>query len=267
MARGRQKELPVTSRKRGFTLIELLVVIAIIAILAAILFPVFARARENARRASCQSNLKQTMLAMLQYSQDYDERFVSLTDAQNGTIAVGITKMWGELIQPYQKSIQLFQCPSDPSKVPTGYGPSPYHISYLFNHALNKNRNGTPSSDYSWIGKPLAVVVQASTTVALVDGGVRASNAMPWVTTEVKPKSFVISDPVYTEADKYWGPGNVQSATDEAYAAPSTRHLETANVAFVDGHVKALRIEKFYFGNSGWLDPECGTGGLHPACP
>src|SRR5690606_6779733 len=60
--------------KRGFTLIELLVVIAIIAILAAILFPVFARARENARRASCQSNLKQIGLGLMQYTQDYDER-------------------------------------------------------------------------------------------------------------------------------------------------------------------------------------------------
>src|SRR4051812_18788683 len=81
---------------RGFTLIELLVVIAIIAILAAILFPVFARARENARRAACQSNLKQIMLGIAQYNQDYDERYPL------GSIVVGASfVVWPQLIQPY----------------------------------------------------------------------------------------------------------------------------------------------------------------------
>src|SRR4028118_1558188 len=72
------------SARRGFSLIELLVVIAIIAILAAILFPVFARARENARRASCMSNLKQIGLGALQYSQDYDEKMVSIYYGDSG---------------------------------------------------------------------------------------------------------------------------------------------------------------------------------------
>lgn len=86
--------------KKAFTLIELLVVIAIIAILAAILFPVFARARENARRSSCQSNIKQILLGDLQYSQDYDERFPLWTTN------------WGAIVQPYLKSTQIFVCPS-----------------------------------------------------------------------------------------------------------------------------------------------------------
>jgi prepilin-type N-terminal cleavage/methylation domain-containing protein/prepilin-type processing-associated H-X9-DG protein len=95
-----------SSAKRGFTLIELLVVIAIIAILAAILFPVFARARENARRASCSSNLKQIGLGLMQYTQDYDERF-PLRDP-GGTLG-----NWKQLIQPYVKSTELFRCPSN----------------------------------------------------------------------------------------------------------------------------------------------------------
>src|SRR5689334_25398731 len=95
--------------RRAFTLIELLVVIAIIAILAAILFPVFARARENARRSSCQSNEKQIGLGILQYVQDYDERY-PLSRVDNS----GITRnTWYGMIQPYVKSTQLFQCPSD----------------------------------------------------------------------------------------------------------------------------------------------------------
>lgn len=90
--------------RTGFTLIELLVVIAIIAILAAILFPVFARARENARRASCQSNLKQIGLGFLQYIQDYDERFPGDTGFGSGG--------WANMTQPYLKSTQILHCPS-----------------------------------------------------------------------------------------------------------------------------------------------------------
>ncbi|RYF59182.1 MAG: DUF1559 domain-containing protein, partial [Cytophagaceae bacterium] len=94
------------NQRTGFTLIELLVVIAIIAILAAILFPAFARARENARRASCQSNLKQIGLGFAQYSQDYDEKYPVGT---RGNLGQG----WGGPLYPYLKSVQVFSCPSD----------------------------------------------------------------------------------------------------------------------------------------------------------
>jgi len=92
------------AERKGFTLIELLVVIAIIAILAAILFPVFARARENARRSSCASNLKNIGLGVIQYVQDNDEML-----PLNGAITSGPTGT----LQPYVKSKQIFQCPSD----------------------------------------------------------------------------------------------------------------------------------------------------------
>lgn len=92
--------------RNGFTLIELLVVIAIIAILAAILFPVFARARENARRSSCQSNLKQLGLGYLQYAQDYDECLPSYTAFTGAGVTVAA------VINPYIKSSQLWYCPS-----------------------------------------------------------------------------------------------------------------------------------------------------------
>ena len=110
--------------RRGFTLIELLVVIAIIAILAAILFPVFARAREKARQASCQSNLKQLMLAVIMYKQDYDERNVydrmGTTNAPSPTGPYastygGTLYFWKDIVHPYIKNDQLWICPSDGS--------------------------------------------------------------------------------------------------------------------------------------------------------
>lgn len=124
------KQVPKTGKSigksRGFTLIELLIVIAIIALIAAILFPVFARAREKARSAACQSNLKQIALAFHQYTADYDERLPHAWDSDlsvstatnicgNCTIATNSNEpiVWPAKIEPYTKSRQVFSCPSD----------------------------------------------------------------------------------------------------------------------------------------------------------
>src|SRR6187402_3046897 len=109
------------NKRIGFTLIELLVVIAIIAILAAILFPVFAQVREKVRQTSCASNQKQIGLAFLQYVQDNDERFPSETDG--GTpwanppynTPGGVPATWDIVIQPYMKSENILKCPDDPN--------------------------------------------------------------------------------------------------------------------------------------------------------
>src|SRR5438876_11346932 len=98
-------------RREGFTLIELLVVIAIIAILAAILFPVFAQARAAARKTSCLSNMKQINLGMQQYIQDYDEKFPGWEWGDRYSEDSG--SFWDNAIMPYVKNIKVFQCPDD----------------------------------------------------------------------------------------------------------------------------------------------------------
>ncbi len=143
--------------KKGFTLIELLVVIAIIAILAAILFPVFARAREKARQTSCLSNLKQFGLGLMMYAQDYDEmlpvRAYTGTDLvyPNGT--TGTTYLWYHMLYPYLKNWQMMQCPSSSQRYDGGYHPM----------------GGYGGNVYIW-EISLGRVTEPSETLAVLDG-------------------------------------------------------------------------------------------------
>jgi prepilin-type N-terminal cleavage/methylation domain-containing protein/prepilin-type processing-associated H-X9-DG protein len=133
-------------KKTGFTLIELLVVIAIIAILAAILFPVFAKAREKARQSSCLSNVKQLQLASLQYSQDYDE--MMCPSWNNYT-------QWYNNLQPYLKNTQILYCPSNSSIFP-GYG---WNYAYLT--LVSAGGYSGPYASLGSIQSPAETVVMA----------------------------------------------------------------------------------------------------------
>jgi len=148
-----------STRKTAFTLIELLVVIAIIAILAAILFPAFARARENARRGSCLSNEKQIGIAVMQYLQDYDDKYMH----QDETISY----TWFAPLQPYIKSTQVFRCPSkttDSSGAQSDYlinGFFARSVSQaVFNNTaeqimISERKDGVADVDYHPWGEPL----------------------------------------------------------------------------------------------------------------
>jgi len=136
--------------RRGFTLIELLVVIAIIAILAAILFPVFARAREKARQTSCLSNVKQLMLAVMQYAQDYDETLpVASHWAANDNHLPSLTNTyWYEALEPYIANTQLLVCPSQSSGNPSagapGYGWNYQEFGYTHSSGALQYHYSTP---------------------------------------------------------------------------------------------------------------------------
>jgi len=116
-----KKKSYLQSRTAAFTLIELLVVIAIIAILAAILFPVFAKVREKARQTTCASNLKQLGLAVTQYVQDNDEVFPDVNGTQVNTISSGKILFWPYAIYPYVKSAGVYRCPNDSTPVACSY--------------------------------------------------------------------------------------------------------------------------------------------------
>ncbi len=146
--------------KKGFTLIELLVVIAIIAILAAILFPVFARARENARRSSCLSNTKQIGIGILQYTQDYDEKF-PMVETTELAETVG---WWGVMVQPYIKSKQVFFCPSD-SSVSASQELTFRNVSYGYNYLFLSSPTGVA----------IASVESPSETLVLTDKDIPTS--------------------------------------------------------------------------------------------
>ncbi len=222
-------------QRKGFTLIELLVVIAIIAILAAILFPAFARARENARRTSCQSNLKQIGLGILQYAQDYDEKLMN-GEGFRYDIQPGIPSSWDLVIQPYTKSMQLLVCPSDSRSATyntlgtfgTNLRRSYSMPTYLAPDESPANSSG-PNGE---LGVSLARINQPTLTLMAIErgGGGGNNNVGEWF---------------YCSTAE--GTGQVLGSTnrqvqDGPVGTSTGLHLDTANFLYADGHVKAQRM-------------------------
>ncbi len=219
------------NKRSAFTLIELLVVIAIIAILAAILFPVFARARENARRTSCLSNMKQIGLGMMQYTQDYDERYPKALDGDwgvrpypvqtntsmpgylfrtsdsSGTLAYNVS--WMDIIYPYVKSSQMFVCPSQLLGTDTR---AHYGYSAAINGTYRPNFTGTGGSNTPM---SLAEVRRPAESIMVLD---YKSNYVTWAV-----KSQYV---------------NYVTSTDLASRRLKAPHLEGTSVCFADGHAK-----------------------------
>jgi prepilin-type N-terminal cleavage/methylation domain-containing protein/prepilin-type processing-associated H-X9-DG protein len=202
------------SGRSAFTLIELLVVIAIIAILAAILFPAFARARENARKISCVSNMKQIGLGILQYSQDYDEKY---------PLARGTGMNWGQAIQPYTKSTQMFACPSNTTNSPFIMGNSaPLPAPQIPNSYAMNFEVGDPFWS-GGAGLSLAAVNEASRKIIVAERG-DAPGGSP---TDAGEPGVMWDD---WDGDQWVT--NINGFNG---------HLGMLNYLFVDGHAKSLR--------------------------
>ena len=211
--------------RRAFTLIELLVVIAIIAILAAILFPVFARARENARRASCQSNLKQMGLGVLQYTQDYDESYpLAVTGSTSTTSQPPVG--WADSIQPYLKSTQIYQCPSDsmgPNLDPTTAG----YTDYWYNANMSSAGDAVIPNNVS-----VNISSLANATLTIMNGDGESQNG----TAAYRCNGAAsVNAAQFNDITKPVGSTTVGVVSTTAVV---NRHLEGANFLFADGHVK-----------------------------
>lgn len=220
------------SRTRAFTLIELLVVIAIIAILAAILFPVFARARENARRASCQSNLKQLGIAAAQYTQDYDERLVpnyivvdSGMPSSQYPLGVWSTGFWywPQILEPYHKSKQVFVCPSSSIQSKD----TPYYGQYGINYA--------PTIQPVQVS--IAQIDSPATMYLMMDAGSYAMHPA-WAKDAIGGYWYLPGGGEGGATNS--GPVGSDYATD----FKNGRHFGGVNMAFADGHVKWLQSSK-----------------------
>jgi prepilin-type N-terminal cleavage/methylation domain-containing protein/prepilin-type processing-associated H-X9-DG protein len=202
---------------KAFTLIELLVVIAIIAILAAILFPVFGRARENARRSSCQSNMKQIGLGILQYVQDYDETYpMSNKNTTTYTESGGGTGLWMVNTYPYVKSTQIYACPSGAKGISAKYdGASGGTLDFPLKNQLGANE---------WV-----ILPNLSTTTVKISQIPQASLL------------GMIADSTLASWNNPW---RVINANGVPYSEPTgidpsfARHFDGTNILYADGHVK-----------------------------
>jgi prepilin-type N-terminal cleavage/methylation domain-containing protein/prepilin-type processing-associated H-X9-DG protein len=241
-------------KKRGFTLIELLVVVAIIAILAAILFPVFAQAREKARQTSCQSNLQQIGKALQMYSADFDERLCpARTTGQIGVINSyewQRTGTWDHLAQPYIKNSNVFRCPSWDVTVPTpGAGTfTDWPLTYGMNYRLTQfSPTILEDSPHLWFDSvSISAIRRPAETVYVTDNVfVLNSNAMPlhnedprlWIT---RTRSWNPAGIVRFPNDP---PGGYPLYVNDPWR-PAPIHNDSTDVLFLDGHVKAIRTEQ-----------------------
>jgi prepilin-type processing-associated H-X9-DG protein len=203
-------------------LIELLVVIAIIAILAAILFPVFAKAREAARKTACLSNLKQIGLAAAMYGQDFDEVLVPMTEGNNAD-----TEWWGGLIQPYAKNRAILLCPSRESNL----------VVFTNSYGQNYPQCG------AWSAVSMARVQRPSSIAYFMDAaGDFGSTYSTW-----------LQDPDSDKAPRPTQTGYPWIRTTEAMNGStydclpvSTRHSGTCNIVYMDGHAKATKLSSIW---------------------
>jgi len=260
------------STRRAFTLIELLVVIAIIAILAAILFPVFAQAREKARAISCMSNIKQVELASQMYLQDYDETMVLGYTIDTNSAG---QSWWPLLLQPYIKTWDIYRCPDtgDPLSI-WGGGPNDWYGNWMvfatigYNYDVLSHFNGDCQHA---TGHGLAVLSQPASTIAFVD-----SSAGTGVAGTYPAGSTIYSNPQagftdvngpleFSRAASASAPGwfttcvwyNGQLGGFDWAVAPKNptpdyvgfngpRHTGGENVGWADGHAKFLRLNALY---------------------
>jgi len=259
----------ISSVRRGFTLIELLVVIAIIAILAAILFPVFAQAREKARGISCLSNIKQSNLSWAMYLQDSDETMCPIRtshpeDTKLSAAGLATYWYWSKLVDPYTKSWAIYKCPSgaDPSGI-FGGGPNAWYGNQQRFGNLGYNYSGLSiwlNCDATIQGVSMAQVNRPSSTISFVDSGYQTSGA----DANLNERGFSFSNgpaqysaivPAPLTCVFYNGTQGGFDWTKKlehpnVFGFNIWRHSDGMNVGWVDGHAKYMKYQAIYAGTN-----------------
>jgi len=247
----------MVSNRKGFTLIELLVVIAIIAILAAILFPVFAKAREKARQTSCASNERQIGLGFAQYNQDYDEKF-PYGNVNSATDPSG----WAAQIYSYEKSTGIFKCPDDPGVVTGALVPISYGMNS--NLAAGATLSALASPSKTILGFEVSEVLGSPTVIT--DSNSPAGDGIGNVAAAA-PGSGIAGE--LTPSGAQYETGDMNGSTAPASTAPTGDpydqsfnglgwHSNGANYLFTDTHVKWAQPNNISAGGNNTSDANCG---------
>lgn len=230
----------ISSNNRAFTLIELLVVVAIIAVLAAILFPVFARARESARRTSCLSNLKQIGLGVMQYLQDYDDTYPRAsrcaTDQNTSCTGAGNSfVLWPWAIYPYVKNTQVFLCPSRDEGAEGWGGGAASRI--RGNYGANLLMMGYTSVG-GYPNVKMASVASPASTYLIMDSGTYSISPY-YIHTGNHDQEFYLPG-----IGEMGGTSSYSRIVAKMHDFNSGRHFQGVNIIFADGHVKWVKREK-----------------------
>ncbi len=248
------RTLPHPRPAGGFTLIELLVVIAIIAILAGMLLPALAKAKQKAQAIQCVNNVRQIMLAGKMYTDENNDKHVVTYLFPPYTKGL---MTWFQLLQPYLSSTNVLVCPTRKGKPLSleRWDGIPVNAPTVTDYAINHRMSGELSQYVDYHQKPELSLVNPARTVFITDSGTQGeAGKRPSVTVTSKTKygAWMLGDPQVGDC-----PSCVTGSDNPNWCGPHLRHNARSTVSFADGHIESLKAF-WYYGNTPWLDPNRG---------